>query len=126
MNDRPIPAELRLPATAGDTRLFRLEQGLLRLSAGGRFTLYFRYYHQLVRRGHQPVQTPVLSESETGTFKVHEDQIVLTPTKKRGSKARPTVTATIVGDEIRAVYTLDTGGTRKRITLALKRDERYW
>ena len=38
LNGRALPAELRIPATAGDFRLFRLEQGVLRLSAGGRFT----------------------------------------------------------------------------------------
>jgi hypothetical protein len=126
MNGRAIPAELRLPATAGSFRLFRLEQGLLRLGDHGRFTLYFRYYHQLVPRGGKPTSTPVMSESESGTFKVQAGNIVLTPAKKTGRKARPSITATIVGDEISASYLLQSGGSQQRVTLALRRDASYW
>src|SRR5438270_9385126 len=51
LNGRGVPADLRLPATGGDFRLFRLDEGVLRLDRSGSFTLHFRYYHQLVRRG---------------------------------------------------------------------------
>ena len=73
LNGHALPADLRLPATEGDFRLFRLEQGVLRLDGRGGFTLYFRYYHQLVRRGAKPVRTPVLSESETGTYTMNKN-----------------------------------------------------
>jgi hypothetical protein len=126
LNGRAIPAELRIPATAGDFRLFRLEQGVLRLSPGGRFTLYFRYYHQLVRRGTRPVATPVLSEAESGTFTAKANQLMLVPAKKKGARTRPTIAATISGDEIRASYLLENGTTRERVALALRRDASFW
>lgn len=126
MNGHALPAELRLPATAGDFRLFRLEQGVLRLSGGGRFSLYFRYYHQLVPRGSRPTSTPVLSDSETGTFKVQTGRMTLTPAKKKGGESRAPITATIVGDEIKASYLLQNGTSQQRVTLILRRDPTYW
>jgi hypothetical protein len=126
MNGRPLPAEMRVPVTAGDYRLFRLEQGLLRLSDDGRFTLHFRYYHQLVARGGKPTITPVLSDSETGTFKLGRGIITLVPTKSRGAKSRPSITAIIAGDEIRAAYVLQNGALQERVTLTLRRDASYW
>ena len=126
MNGRVLPADLRIPATAGDFRLFRLEQGVLRLSGGGRFTLYFRYYHQLVSRGNRPTSTPVLSDSETGTYKVQMGRMILTPAKKKGSESRPPITATIAGDEIKASYVLLNGSSQQRVTLILRRDPSYW
>jgi hypothetical protein len=126
LDGRPIPADLRLPAAGGDFRLFRLEQGVLRLSSDGRFTLYFRYYHQLVRRGARPTSTPVLSDSESGTYKVEMGRMILTPAKKKGAKARPAIPATIAGQEIIASYVLQSGGTKQRITLTLKRDASFW
>ena len=126
MNGQPIPAELHVAATAGDFRVFRLEQGLLRLSDDGRFTLYFRYYHQLVSRGGKPKVTPVMSDSETGTFELRAGRIVLTPAKKAGRKSRPSITATIAGDEIKASYLLQTGGTHQKVNLTLRRDASFW
>jgi len=126
LNGRALPAELRMPATAGDFRLLRLEQGVLRLSAGGRFTLYFRYYHQLVRRGTRPVVTPVLSDSETGTYKLEMGRMIMTPSKKKGARSRPTIAATISGEEIIASYLLQNGSTQERVTLVLRRDASYW
>jgi hypothetical protein len=126
MNGRVLPADLHLPATGGDFRLFRLEQGVLRLSGSGRFTLYFRYYHQLVPRGTRPTSTPVLSDSETGTYKVQMGRMILTPAKKKGSGSRPPITATIAGDEIRASYLLQSGSSQQRVTLMLRRDASYW
>ena len=126
MNGRELPTDLRIAASEGDFRLFRLEQGVLRLTKDGRFTLYFRYYHQLVRRGAKPTSTPVMSDSESGTYTSQAGQLTLTPTKKKGKKARPTITATIVGGEIRASYLLDSGGTQQRVTLLMQRDASYW
>jgi hypothetical protein len=126
MNGHALPAELRIPVTAGDIRLFRLEQGVLRLSPGGHFTLYFRYYHQLVRRGTRPTSTPVLSDSETGSYVLNKGKLLLTPAKKNGSKPRPSIQATIAGDDITASYLLQNGGSQERITLALRRDASYW
>jgi hypothetical protein len=126
LNGHPLPAELRLAATAGDFRLFRLEQGVLRLSAGGRFTLYFRYYHQLVQRGGRPQSTPVLSDSETGTFEVERGRITFTPAKKHDGKAHPPMIATISGDEITASYVIESGRSQPRVTLTLRRDRSYW
>lgn len=126
MNGRPLPADLRIEATEGDFRLFRLEQGVLRLSREGRFTLYFRYYHQLVRRGARPTPTPVLSDSETGTYTLKLGKLTLTPAKKKGNKTRPTTAATIAGEEIRASYLLQNAGARERVTLVLRRDASYW
>jgi hypothetical protein len=126
MNGRPLPAELHVPAAAGGFRLFRLEQGLLRLRADGRFVLYFRYYHQLVPRGGRPIYTPVMSDSESGTFKASAGSIILTPIAKKGSKPRPSITATIAGDEIRATYLLQNGRSPQRIVLILHRDASYW
>jgi hypothetical protein len=126
MNGRPLPADLRIAVTEGDFRLFRLEQGVLRLSSGGRFTLYFRYYHQLVRRGARPTLTPVMSDSETGTYTLKMGKLVLTPAKKKGDRSRPTIAATIAGEEIRASYLLQNAGARERVTLVLRRDASYW
>jgi hypothetical protein len=126
LNGQPLPANLRLPATEGDFRLFRLEQGVLRLSAGGRFTLYFRYYHQLVRRGTRPTSTPVLSDSESGTYRLEMGKMILTPSKKSGTKSRPAIAATIAGQEINASYVLQTGSTQQRVTLTLRRDPSFW
>jgi hypothetical protein len=126
MNGHVLPAELRVPVTAGNFRLFRLEQCVLRLSDDGQFTLHFRYYHQLVLRGGKPTSTPVKSESESGTFKARAGNIVFTPTRKGGRKAATSISATIVGDEIRASYVLQSGGSQQRVSLTLKRDASYW
>jgi hypothetical protein len=88
--------------------------------------LYFRYYHQLVSRGGRPTPTPVLSDSETGTFKIEIGKIVLTPAKQREGKSRGPITATIAGNEIKASYMLQTGSSRERVTLILRRDASYW
>ena len=122
----PLPADLRLPAVDGDFRLFRLEQGVLRLSSDGRFTLHFRYYHQLVRRGARPTRTPVLSDSESGTYKLNTGRLILTPERKKGARARPAIAATIAGQEITASYVLQSGGTERRVTLTMKRDGSFW
>lgn len=126
MNGQPLPADLRMAATAGDFRLFRLEQGVLRLSEGRRFTLYFRYYHQLVPRGARPESTPVKSDSESGTFEVRAGRMILTPLKKKKAGSRPQITATIAGDEIRASYLLQSGASSQRVTLVLHRDASFW
>jgi hypothetical protein len=126
LNGRALPAELRIPATAGDFRLFRLEQGVLRLSPSGHFTLYFRYYHQLVRRGTRPIATPVLSESEAGTYTFRNNQLMMVPAKKGGTGSRPTIAATISGEEIRASYLLENGSASERVALVLRRDASYW
>jgi hypothetical protein len=126
LNGHALPADLRVPATAGDYRLFRLEQGVLRLSPGGRFTLYFRYYHQLVRRGTRPIVTPVLSESEAGTYTLKDHQLILVPSRKERTRSRPTIAATISGEEIRASYLLKNGSASGRVALVLRRDESYW
>ena len=106
--------------------MFRLEQGVLRLSQGGRFTLHFRYHHQLVRRGARPTLTPVMSDSESGTYSLKTGRLILTPAKKKGSRARSSFEATIVGNEIRATYLLEDATMRQPITLVLRRDESYW
>jgi hypothetical protein len=126
LNGRAVPADLRLPATGGDFRLFRLEEGVLRLDRAGRFTLHFRYYHQLVRRGKKPVRTPILSDSESGTYKLEKGSLTLTPSRKGGSKARPAIAAVVAGEEIRANYVLEAGTSQERITLTLRRDASYW
>jgi hypothetical protein len=126
LNGRAVPADIRIPVTSGDVRLFRLEQGLLRLSQGGRFTLYFRYHHQLVRRGAQPTSTPVMSDSESGTYSVSKDRLIFTPAKKKGARTRTSITATIEGNEIKATYVLQDATIRQPITLELRRDESYW
>ena len=126
LNGRTLPADLRLPATGGDFRLFRLEQAVLRLDGTGRFTLYFRYYHQLVRKGARAVATPVLSEAETGSYSLRAKQLTLVPAKKEGARSRPTIAATISGDEIKAFYVLQNGSTREPVTLVLARDASYW
>jgi hypothetical protein len=126
MNGHTLPAELRIPATAGDFRLFRLEQGVLRLSDRGSFTLYFRYYHQLVSRGSRPKPTPVLSDSETGTYRIQMGKMILTPAKKKGARSRAPITATIAGEEIRASYLLQNGTSPQLVTLILRRDASYW
>jgi hypothetical protein len=126
MNGRSLPTDLRIPVEDGDVRLFRLEQGVLRLSQNGRFTLHFRYYHQLVRRGARPAQTPVRSDSESGTFTMKGNQLTLTPTKKKGAKNHPAIVASIAGEEIRASYLLRNAGTSERVTLVLRRDASYW
>jgi hypothetical protein len=126
LNGRALPAELRIPATAGDFRLFRLEQGVLRLSPGGRFTLHFRYYHQLVRRGTRPIATPVLSESERGTYAIRANQLMLVPAKRKSARSRPTIVATISGEEVRASYLLQNGSAQERVALVLRRDASYW
>lgn len=126
LNGRSLPADLRVPVESGDFRLFRLEQGVLSLRPSGRFTLYFRYYHQLVRRGDHPISTPVMSDSETGIYTIRLNKIVLTPQKKSGAKSRPPISATIAGDEINATYMLENGGLSQRVVLVLRRDSSYW
>jgi len=127
MNGGALPAEMHIPVSeSGDFRLVRLEQGVLRLTDDRRFTLYFRYYHQLVQHGHRPVSTPVLSDSETGTFQVQAGRLILTPTKKKGRRSRPPVTATILGDDIKATYLLENGSSQQRVSLTLRRDASFW
>jgi hypothetical protein len=126
MNGHSLPSELRIPVQAGDVRLFRLEQGVLHLSSSGKFTLYFRYYHQLVRRGTRPTSTPVMSDSETGTYTLQNGKLMLTPTRKHGENQRPPIAATITGDDIRASYTLQDARVPERVTLLLRRDASFW
>ena len=67
-----------------------------------------------------------MSESESGTFKAQAGNIVFTPTKKGGRKSATSISATIVGDEIRASYVLQSGGSQQRVSLTLRRDASYW
>jgi hypothetical protein len=126
LNGRSVPTDLRIPVTAGDVRLFRLEQAVLHLSGDGKFTLYFRYHHQLVRHGAQPTYTPVMSDSESGTYKVTKGQIVFTPAKKKGARNRSSITATFEGYDIKATYVLQDATVRQPITLELRRDASFW
>ena len=126
LNGRLLPAELRVPAQAGDYRLFALEQGVLTLWPSGRFTLYFRYYHQLVRRGRRPTTTPVMSNSETGTYRIRRDTIQFIASKKNGAPSRAPFAATIAGEEIKADYMLRNAGLNQRVILVLRRDASYW
>jgi hypothetical protein len=96
------------------------------LSPKGRFTLYFRYYHQLVRRGEKPTRTPVLSDSESGTYTIERGRMILTPAKKSGTRARPAIAATLDGQEIHASYVLQNGSSQERVALTLRRDASYW
>jgi hypothetical protein len=98
----------------------------LRLSSDYRFTLHFRYYHQLVRRGARPRVTPVLSDSETGTYAFKLGKLILTPNRKKGDQARPAIAATISGEEIRASYLLQNASANERVALVLQRDANYW
>jgi hypothetical protein len=127
LNGRAVPTDLRVPTTEGDFRLFRLEQAVLRLNGDHRFTLYFRYHHQLVRRGARPVMTPVMSESEEGVYTVRGTELSLIPGKQRGNARRPkTIAATIGSGRIRAQYVLQNGGAPERITLLLALDPTFW
>lgn len=126
MNGNALPAGVRLPTTEGDFRLFRLEQGVLTLKPSGRFSLHFRYYHQLVRRGARPTSTPVLSDSETGTYRVDNEKLLLSPTKKGRTHSRPNIAATLVGERLTASYLLTNGTLRHRITLVFRRDPSFW
>jgi hypothetical protein len=126
MNGHALPAELKMPTTEGDYRLFRLEQAVLTLKPGGRFTPYVRYYHQLVQRGTRPTATPVLSESETGTYKAERNNLLLIPTTKTSSRTHGPFAATIVGEEIRESYALMNGTVRYQLTLVLRRNPNFW
>jgi hypothetical protein len=57
---------------------------------------------------------------------LNKGQLILTPAKKKGTKPRPAIQATIVGDDISASYVLQNGGSPERITLALRRDANFW
>ena len=71
--------------------------------------------------------TPVLSDSERGTFKVESGTIILTPAKKKEGKSSYTpVTATVSGDQIKATYVVQSGNSHQRVTLTLRRDPSYW
>jgi hypothetical protein len=126
MNGKGLPTDIRMPTPAGAFRLFRLEQGVLTLKPGGRFTLYFRYYHQLVQRGARPTSTPVLSDSETGTYRVDGGKLLLSPAKKAKERSRPNIAATLVGEELRASYVLMNGTLPYRVTLVFRRDASFW
>lgn len=126
LNGHPLPADLRVPAAAGAFRLFRLEQGVLRLAPAGKFTLYFRYYHQLVPLGSRPSATPVMSESETGNYSIKGNQLTLVPSRARDGRSRPTITAVVSGTQISASYVLHDGARRQRVSLVLERDPTYW
>jgi len=126
LNGRLLPADLRVPVQAGDFRLFRLEQGVLTLRPTGRFTLYFRYYHQLVRRGDRPTRTPVLSHSETGTYRIRGDTILFTARKKNGAPSRTPIAATIAGEEIKANYVVRDANLNRQVKLVLRRDASFW
>jgi hypothetical protein len=67
-----------------------------------------------------------MSDSETGTYTVRRDTIMLTPRKKGGTRSRAPFTASIVGEEIRANYLLEDAGSRQRVILVLRRDASYW
>jgi hypothetical protein len=67
-----------------------------------------------------------MSESEAGTYTVKAGQLMLVPDRKKGARSRPTIAATIAGEEIRASYLLADGITRERIALVLRRDESFW
>jgi len=126
MNGNTLPAKLRIPTTEGDFRLFELEQGVLTLKPDGRFSLHFRYYHQLVQRGTRPMPTPVRSDSETGTYRITKGKLLLRPVKKERAHPRPNIEATLVGQAISASYTLANGTIGHKVTLVFRRDARFW
>jgi hypothetical protein len=95
------------------------------LKPSGRFTLYFRYYHQLIQRGGHQTVTPVLSDSEKGTYTINGSTLILTGAEKNGARSRP-IAATLAGEEISAGYVLTDRTLRHRVALVLRRDPRFW
>lgn len=67
-----------------------------------------------------------MSDSESGTYSVNKSQLIFTPIKKKGSRARSSIAATIEGNEIKATYLLQDATMRQPITLELRRDASYW
>jgi hypothetical protein len=112
VNNHPLPAEVRLAVGDGDYRLLTLDQGVLTLKPKGRFTLYFRYHHQLVRRGQRSIVTPVLSEAATGDYTVYGRALTLVNDTKRGVKQPPSIRGTLVNDQIRFTYSIQNGFRR--------------
>jgi hypothetical protein len=67
-----------------------------------------------------------MSDSESGTYSVNKDRLTFTPIRKKGSRGRTSIVATIKGNEITATYVLQDATIRQPITLELRRDASFW
>jgi hypothetical protein len=67
-----------------------------------------------------------MSDSESGTYSLSKSRLIFTPIKKKGSRTRSSIAATIEGEEIKATYVLQDATIRQPITLELRRDASFW
>jgi hypothetical protein len=126
LDGRPLPVELRLATTRGYYRWLRLEETVLRLQAGGRFTVFYRYREQQVEIGKRPTGAAISSDTERGIFELSGDVITLRPALPKKGKRRPPTKGRLTRGRIILPYVLRDGPKLITHSLLLERDPSYW
>ena len=127
LNRHALPSEVRVASnTSGYYHWLRLEQAVLRLEPNGRFTASFRYYHEHLKDSERPAPSPVLGESQHGTFSIKGSSITFVSHAPRNGKLPKPVTGTIRGDEIEVHYLVRDGQRWRDMMVLLERDPSYW
>jgi len=127
LNRHALPAEVRVASnTGGYYHWLKLEQAVLRLQPGGKFTASFRYYHEHLKDSQRPTPSPVLGDSQHGTFSINGGSITFISQAPQNGKVPKPITGTIRGDEIEVHYLVRDGQRWRDMMVLLERDPSYW
>jgi hypothetical protein len=126
IDSRPLPAEFKLATSAGSYRWLRLDQAVLRLHSGGKFTVSYRYYEQQLPVGKRPSGAKLMTETQQGSYTVQGRSIVLNPAKPKSGNRAPRTSGEVSSKGITLPYNLRDGKVVKRHLLLLVLDPTYW
>src|SRR4051812_7648525 len=126
IDSRPLPAEFKLATTPGSYRWLRLNQAVLRLHSGGKFTVSYRYYEQQLPVGKRPAGAKLMTETQQGSYTVHGHSIMLNPAKRKTGNRPPKTAGEITSKRIVLPYNLRDGKVVKRHLLLLTLDPTYF
>jgi hypothetical protein len=125
LNHKSLPAEERVSSTDGYSHWVKIERLILRLQADGRFTVSMKYYHEHLHPKERPAAAQLLDAANRGTFVVHGNEIIFSPTSKGGRAPKP-VSGELHGDQIEVRFRVREGDHWRPMTFVAVRDRSYW
>jgi hypothetical protein len=125
-NEAPLPGVATLQASEGFHHWVKLEQGIVRLQANGKFTASFRYYHQHLRSREKPGRSQILSRTYNGRYTVHGSTITFIPVNTGSKQPVAPFPGTLDASGMHVRYSVTDGGIKHNLKLDLRYDATYW